>query len=87
MGPYGGYCHGGENRYGRGGPNSQWDLMKVTVMGERTGMGEVVLTANGGLGRLLLREGAEGGGEGGEGGREGGDVDVWYGTGVTLWTS
>ena len=43
MGPYGGYCHGEENRYGRGGPNSQWDLMKVTVMGKRTGMGEVVL--------------------------------------------
>ena len=51
--PYGGYCHGRENRYGRGGPNSQWDLMEVTVMGERTGMGEVVLTANGTLWRLL----------------------------------
>ena len=63
MGPYGGYCHGGENRvltangtlwrllsWGREqGPNSQWDLMEVTVMGERTGMGEVVLTANGTL--------------------------------------
>ena len=60
MGPYGGYCHGGENRHGRGGPNSQWDLMKVTAMGERTGMGEVVLTANGTLWRLLLREVAEG---------------------------
>ena len=53
MGPYGGYCHGGENRYGRGGPNTQWDLMEVTVMGERTGMEEVVLTANGTLWRLL----------------------------------
>ena len=56
MGPYGGYCHGGENRYGRGGPNSQWDLMEVTVMEERTGMGEVVLTI--GVGRGLEVGGA-----------------------------